>query len=278
MSFLVAVYVNEGIVLARDRRSTYTRKESINGFTVQKIGIHVTNSTDKTFLCPNGAGISTCGDASLQGKPITGFIQDMIHLKIKEETSVKEIPQIIIDYFSGFAVIPNVNFLVAGYATDEDSIQNQKLYKVVLSSGRKTIEEIDTANQGAVWDGEVTTLSRITQDVALLQLHVLRPAEVDALIVVVHRHRQGHLGLLLADDILVQHGVYLSGGGDGVGDVPGELVEVVQHQGLLPHCGHAQSHAFVADIHARAGDHPLYLVRVLAAEGTPDLSLVIVCH
>ena len=66
-------------------------------------------------------------------------------------------------------MIPNVNFLVAGYATDEDSIQNQKLYKVVLSSGRKTIEEIDTANQGAVWDGEVTTLSRITQDVALLQ-------------------------------------------------------------------------------------------------------------
>ena len=89
MSFLVAVYVNEGIVLASDRRSTYTRTESINGFTVQKIGIHVTNSTDKTFLCPNGAGISTCGDASLQGKPITGFIQDMIHFKIKEETSVK---------------------------------------------------------------------------------------------------------------------------------------------------------------------------------------------
>ena len=54
MSFLVAVYVNEGIVLASDRRSTYTRTESINGFTVQKIGIHVTNSTDKTFLCPNG--------------------------------------------------------------------------------------------------------------------------------------------------------------------------------------------------------------------------------
>ena len=96
MSFLVAVYVNEGIVLASDRRSTYTQTENINGLTVQKIGIHVTNSTDKTFICPNGAGISTCGDASILGKPITGFIQDMIHSKIKEETSVKEIPQIII--------------------------------------------------------------------------------------------------------------------------------------------------------------------------------------
>ena len=169
MSFLVAVYVNEGIVLASDRRSTYTRTENINGLAVQKIGIHVTNSTDKTFICPNGAGISTCGDASLLGKPITGFIQDMIHCKIKEETSVKEIPQIIIDYFSSFAMIPNVNFLVAGYATDEDSTQNQKLYKVVLNSGRKTIEEINTASQGALWDGEVTTFSRIMQDVAILQ-------------------------------------------------------------------------------------------------------------
>jgi len=50
MSFLVAVYVNEGIVLASDRRSTYTQTENINGLTVQKIGIHVTNSTDKTFI------------------------------------------------------------------------------------------------------------------------------------------------------------------------------------------------------------------------------------
>ena len=73
MSFLVAVYVNEGIVLASDRRSTYTQTENINGLTVQKIGIHVTNSTDKTFICPNGAGISTCGDASILGKPITVY-------------------------------------------------------------------------------------------------------------------------------------------------------------------------------------------------------------
>lgn len=169
MSFLVAVYVNEGIVLASDRRSTYTQTENINGLPVQKIGIHVTNSTDKTFICSNGAGISTCGDACLLGKPITGFIQDMIRSKIKKETSVKEIPQIIIDYFTGFAVIPNVNFLVAGYTADEDSTQNQKLYKVVLDSMRKTIDEINTASQGAVWDGETTTLSRITKDVAIFQ-------------------------------------------------------------------------------------------------------------
>lgn len=38
MSFLIAVYVNEGIVLASDRRTTYNRTETINGSLVQKSG------------------------------------------------------------------------------------------------------------------------------------------------------------------------------------------------------------------------------------------------
>lgn len=102
MSFLIAVYVNEGIVLASDRRTTYANTE-INGENIiQRIGVHLTNSTDKTFVCPNGAGISTCGEASLLGKPITGYIQDMIRTKICEDTSVENIPQIILDYFSKF--------------------------------------------------------------------------------------------------------------------------------------------------------------------------------
>lgn len=96
MSFLIAVHVNEGIVLASDRRTTYTNTQTRGGTIIQRIGIHTTNSTDKTFLCPNGAGMSTCGDASLLGKPITGFIQDMIRLRIGEDCPVSSIPQIII--------------------------------------------------------------------------------------------------------------------------------------------------------------------------------------
>ena len=49
MSFLIAVHVNEGIVLASDRRTTYTNTQRIGGKVVQRIGIHTTNSTDKTF-------------------------------------------------------------------------------------------------------------------------------------------------------------------------------------------------------------------------------------
>lgn len=164
MSFLIAVHVNEGIVLASDRRTTYSQTSNENGQQVVKFGVHTTNSTDKTFVCPNGAGISTCGDASLLGKPITGYIQEMIRSGISVDTKTSDIPQIIIDYFYGKTIVPNSNFIVAGYDTVEDK-KVQKLFKVRLAD--KNIEEIATDSQGASWDGETLTLTRLIQDVAV---------------------------------------------------------------------------------------------------------------
>ena len=115
------------------------------------------------------------------------------------------------------------------------------------------------------------------QDVALLELHVVAAAEVDALVVVIYRHRQGHLGSLLADDILVQHLVDLPGGGDGVGNLPGG--GVLDQVALVLQDAHAQLDALVADIGAGAGDEPADLILVLAAEGTADGALFVVfCH
>ncbi len=165
MSFLIAVYVNEGIVLASDRRTTYTNTQKTpDGTVVKRIGIHTTNSTDKTFLCPNGAGISTCGDASLLGKPITGFIKEMIRTQIDENCSIESVPQIIINYFNSLAVVPDTNFIVAGYEKNENPSE-QLLYKVRVKP--KSIEKINTNSQGATWDGETYTLTRLIQNVAL---------------------------------------------------------------------------------------------------------------
>ena len=144
MSFLIAVYVNEGIVLASDRRTTYSSIQSAGNTIYRNFGIHVTNSTDKTFICPNGAGISTCGDSSILGKPITGYIQDMIRTQIIETCYVKDIPQIIIDYFNELPTVPDTNFLIAGY---DETGKKQLLYKVNVKS--KDCSIIDTTNQGA---------------------------------------------------------------------------------------------------------------------------------
>lgn len=164
MSFLIAVYVNEGIVLASDRRTTYSNTTILEDKLIQRIGIHTTNSTDKTFICPNNAGISTCGDASLLGKPITGFIQEMIRERVGADCKVEAMPQIIVDYFSGLAQTPDTHFFVAGYDTT-DSGKRQLLYKVNVKS--KEIEQIDTSTQGASWDGETFTLTRLIQNVAV---------------------------------------------------------------------------------------------------------------
>lgn len=164
MSFLIAVHVNEGIVLASDRRTTYTNTQTLGEKVIQRIGVHTTNSTDKTFICSNGAGISTCGDASLLGKPITGYIQEMIRSQIGKNCLVSAIPQIIIDYFYALPIVPDTHFIVGGYDVSENGKQ-QLLYKVNLKD--KSINKVDTNAQGASWDGETFTLTRLVQNVAI---------------------------------------------------------------------------------------------------------------
>lgn len=159
MTFIIAVHVNEGIVLASDRRTTYSQHIAHDDTVENYIGIHVTNSTDKTFLCPNGAGISICGDASFSNKPITGYIQDMIRTKIKTETKVSDIAQIIMDYFKE-SDTPNTTFLIAGYSSEQ-----QLIYKLNLTTNE--VVSIDTSAPGAVWDGEVSTLTRLIQPLAI---------------------------------------------------------------------------------------------------------------
>lgn len=164
MSFIIAVHVNEGIVLASDRRTTYTNTQAKDGKIIQRIGIHTTNNTNKTFVCPNGAGISTCGDSSLLGKPITGYIQEMIRTGIDSNCKVADIPDIIINYFNKDEVVPDTHFIVAGYDTT-DKGKVQKVYKVDVKT--KSIERINTEAQGASWDGETITLIRLIQDISI---------------------------------------------------------------------------------------------------------------
>jgi len=88
----------------------------------------------------------------------------MIINKISEDTAIGDMPQIIIDYFNNLDEIPNSNFIVAGYSNIE-ATQEQIIYKVRLK--KKEIEKIDASSQGATWDGETLTLTRLLQNVAL---------------------------------------------------------------------------------------------------------------
>jgi hypothetical protein len=73
-------------------------------------------------------------------------------------------PSIIIEYFNALSDVPNTNFIIAGYDTI-GSEKQQRLY--VVNVNHKKIEKINTDAQGARWDGETSTLTRLLQDVSI---------------------------------------------------------------------------------------------------------------
>ena len=74
-------------------------------------------------------------------------------------------PQILIDYFNKQSMIPDTSFIVAGYDTSNDGQKVQTIFKLNVKS--KKTERIDTSSQGATWDGETLTLTRLIQNVAV---------------------------------------------------------------------------------------------------------------
>ena len=160
MSLIICVHVEEGIVLAGDSRSSYNKS---NG-NVNFIGVHTTNTTNKVFDCPNNSGIAVCGDASVKGKPISGFVESFIREKINKEKDIEDIPNLIKDYFKELEPNLNTTFVIAGYKKQNEKFI-QKIYR--LRTNSDDLQIIDTEHQGALWDGETTTLTKLIQPVYL---------------------------------------------------------------------------------------------------------------
>lgn len=98
MSFIIAIHVGEGFVIASDSRTTVTSTETRpDGSQKVKLGTHISDTTYKTFLTPSNVGISTCGDATLLNRPIAGYIEDFINLHRHE--NVEQLKDSILAYF-----------------------------------------------------------------------------------------------------------------------------------------------------------------------------------
>lgn len=157
MSLIIALHLGEGIVMASDSRTTFsTTTTDPDGTIIHNNGIHYSDSSYKTFLTPNGIGISTCGQASINNKPIAGHIESFINEH--KEMNVNEIKDEIIPYFKALCSTIDTHFIIGGYTKSERKYE-QKLYRVLTATD--TIESIDTKIQGAIWDGEIDVLSRV---------------------------------------------------------------------------------------------------------------------
>lgn len=160
MSLIVSVYVNEGIVMASDSRTTANVISSVNNKILNN-NFPISDTAYKTFLCPNNCGISTCGNAGYNNAPIAGFIETFISEKISSYTKISNIPQMLIDFFNSINKTLITIFQVCGYEQVDGKFK-QKIFRV-RTGPKPTIDEIsaDNNNQGAIWDGETLYLSKL---------------------------------------------------------------------------------------------------------------------
>jgi len=169
MSLIVSLYVPEGIVLAGDSRLTLNWKSIVNGIE-QLNSIPASDSNAKIFSIKNKFGLGTYGAADISGIPIAGYINQFIEEKVKNETTIDQMPQLLLDFFGVKFGNPPVNFYVAGYKI-ENGISIQHVYLVQV--GNKNVTRVNLQNgtifYGANWGGEIDTLRRIINTVKIKQ-------------------------------------------------------------------------------------------------------------
>lgn len=167
MSFMITLYVREGIVMASDSRLTLEARIQQGQNQIVNLAVGHSDSNYKTFLSPRCIGIATCGAAEIGGIPIGGFVESFINDVVEANTlSVDAVPQELINYFRSFDPIPKTQFHVAGYS-EENGIREQKVWHVNLQLPQS--QRVNLPNQqGASWGGEADILARLIQPVASL--------------------------------------------------------------------------------------------------------------
>lgn len=158
--------------MASDSRTTYnTTTTNPDGSKICDHGVHFSDSTYKTFLTNNGVGISTCGQASINNKPIAGFIEDFINGHQNDD--VEKIKDDIIPFFKNLDSNIDTHFIIGGYHVDENGNYIQRIYRAHTASD--DIIPLDITIQGAIWDGEIDVLSRILTPVHIYSTGTYMP-------------------------------------------------------------------------------------------------------
>ncbi|HEC21779.1 MAG TPA: hypothetical protein ENI95_02550 [Chloroflexi bacterium] len=166
MSFMITLYVREGIVMASDSRLTLKAERREGDKRIVQLAIGQSDSSYKIFLTPDNVGIATFGAADVQGVPIGGYIESFMNEHLgRGNYEIDEIPRQIYEYFSALPQPPASGFIIGGYKV-VDSRAEQHIWEVLIKAGQvRRINE--NGRQGALWRGETDVLTRLVQPVAL---------------------------------------------------------------------------------------------------------------
>jgi len=165
MSLVIVLYVREGIVMASDSRLTLNATQQRQGQQVTHLAVGQSDTNNKTFLAKGRIGISICGQADIQGIPISGYIESFINT-LRKNVSVTTLPRQLLNYFRGLHGPPRTLFYVAGYKNNNQGIPQQHLYFVDIHNNT-SVRKNNPNRQGAEWGGEIDVLIRLIQPVWL---------------------------------------------------------------------------------------------------------------
>ncbi len=167
MSFVITLYVREGIVMASDSRLSLNSDTVVGGVRTRSLAVALSDANYKIFLAANRVGISTYGAADIGGVPIGGYIESFLIDELSESpVNPESVARGLLSYFQRFTPPPATHFHVGGYA-ERDGITTQEVWHVDVSGGR--VERVNPdGQQGATWGGEADILARLVQPVGQL--------------------------------------------------------------------------------------------------------------
>ncbi len=167
MSFIITMYVREGIVMASDSRLTLNTEQRREDKQIVQVAVGQSDSNYKTFLTPGNFGISTYGTAEIKGAPIAGYIESfMIEHLLESTMAIDSVPQQLLEYFQQFQPAPTTQFHVAGYKQEEGQKQQHVWHVDVAQNKVKRLNP--PGKPGASWGGEADILARLVQPVAIV--------------------------------------------------------------------------------------------------------------
>jgi hypothetical protein len=165
MTFIIVLYVREGIVIASDSRLTLNTTSQEGERQVVKMAVAESDSNSKLFLTSSKVGIATLGQADIQGVPIAGYVESFIKENLSNDAQVDEIPQRILKYFRDLSQSLDTTFVVTGYKKNSNTWEQQVWEVKVSKNSAARVDE--PGSQGAYWGGEGDVLSRLLQPVGI---------------------------------------------------------------------------------------------------------------
>ena len=112
MSLIITIRTTEGAIMASDSRTTWSTNLSPDKTLV---GIHFSDTANKLFLVGNRYGISTCGEASIRGRSISAWMDDLSTSEELNVESVRKVAEKVASFFGNMRPMKTVLFHISGY-------------------------------------------------------------------------------------------------------------------------------------------------------------------